>query len=436
MWSARRLAAPRTTSSAFLPAGGRRPVRQRRGRRTRDRARRRRRGPRGRDKLSLLAPVAALTVGALAGRAPPGRGGSVVVPLVVAGGYWYPRNLLAVGNPLPWTSLAGCSRRRRRRCRQDTGFSVAHYATDTPGRTFGPGLPRASAAVVADPRGRDPRPLCSRSAGARRPCDARAGGARVAAGISGHAREAAGPAGHPLGFAFNIRYAAPALALSLTSCRSRRRSRRAPAPCPAGNRVRSDRDPGTCGPRATYPPCSVSRRSRSVVRRLPPSRLAAVRGGRAARRDRRLSVAAPLPPRPLRVQPGVSALSRAWALFRAVHDARVGVAGTFGGFFTYPLIGLDDSNGVQYIASRGPHGSFTPIGSCPAWRTSVNAGHYRYVVTTPARDPWHPKPLSPRRRGAGPRPIPPAHVVYRVGAPAQLIAVFELGGPLNPAACA
>ena len=36
--------------------------------------------------------------------------------------------------------------------------------------------------------------------------------------------------------------------------------------------------------------------------------------------------------------PGVSYLAPVWALFRTVHDARVGVVGTFGGFFAYPLL--------------------------------------------------------------------------------------------------
>ena len=64
-----------------------------------------------------------------------------------------------------------------------------------------------------------------------------------------------------------------------------------------------------------------------------------------------------------------------WALFRTVHDARVGVVGTFGGFFAYPLYGVDDSNRVQYVAARGPHGSFTPIASCARGGPRSNADH-------------------------------------------------------------
>ena len=60
-------------------------------------------------KLSLLAPVLALTVGALA-LAPAARRRAARRPCgssrsVLAGGFWYVRNLIAVGNPLPWVSL-------------------------------------------------------------------------------------------------------------------------------------------------------------------------------------------------------------------------------------------------------------------------------------------------------------------------------------------
>jgi hypothetical protein len=59
-------------------------------------------------KLTLLAPILALTVGVVA-IAPRGRRlGTAALwfaPLILAGGFWYARNLIAVGNPLPWTSL-------------------------------------------------------------------------------------------------------------------------------------------------------------------------------------------------------------------------------------------------------------------------------------------------------------------------------------------
>jgi hypothetical protein len=135
-------------------------------------------------------------------------------------------------------------------------------------------------------------------------------------------------------------------------------------------------------------------------------------------------------------QPGVSALAHVWAFFRNVHRTRVAVVGTFGGFFSYPLFGIDDSNRVQYVGVRGPHGSFSAIRSCRQWRAALNAGHYRYVVTTPSRDPWRPKPLRPSPEGKWTAADPATHVVYTRRATGQRITVYELSGPLNPTACA
>ena len=122
-------------------------------------------------------------------------------------------------------------------------------------------------------------------------------------------------------------------------------------------------------------------------------------------------------------------------MFRTIHDARVGVVGTFGGFFAYPLAGLDDSNRLQYVGDRGPHGSFTPITTCARWRAQVNRAHLKYLITTPARDPWRPRVLSPSPETGWTATDPAAQPIYRVQALGQPIAVFRIRGPLNPAAC-
>ena len=254
---------------------------------------------------------------------------------------------------------------------------------------------------------------------------------------------AAGPAGQPVGFAFNLRYGAPALILSVTLL-------------PLAPALR--------GERAGYVLLAVFGAvlvATLIQARLWPARqlagvfavLAAValvcavyavsrRSGLAAIGAAALVVVIAGYPlqhhylhRRYAYQPGVSSLARTWAIFRGIHNARVGVVGTFGGFFSYPYFGLDISNPVQYVAARGPHGSFTPITSCPAWRRAVNAGHYRYLVTTPARDPWHPKPLQPSPEMGWTAGDPAAHLIYTRRATGQRIAVFALAGPLNPAGC-
>jgi hypothetical protein len=126
--------------------------------------------------------------------------------------------------------------------------------------------------------------------------------------------------------------------------------------------------------------------------------------------------------------PGVSSLAGLWAWFRGIHGARVALGGTFGSFFAYPLWGLDDSNGVQYVAAHGPHGSFTPISSCRAWWAALAAGRYRYVVTTPGRDPWHPSALMRSPESAWTATGPGAALVFRGTAGGRPLAVYELFG--------
>jgi hypothetical protein len=65
----------------------------------------------------------------------------------------------------------------------------------------------------------------------------------------------------------------------------------------------------------------------------------------------------------------------------------------------------------------------------------VNAGHFRYVVTTPGRDFWEPKLLVPSPEGRWTTSDPNARLIYSRRALGQEIAVFELRGPLDPNGC-
>jgi hypothetical protein len=269
---------------------------------------------------------------------------------------------------------------------------------------------------------------------------------------------AAGPLGHPTGFAFNLRYAAPALTLALVAL-----------PLAA--------EPG--GERALT--AALGALAILLVATLAESRLwpsgygggALLIGAAAAvvtlalGERGRLRSASASAPRRLRAlalasgsatllvagtafayvgerhyergryvyEPGVSSLSALWQWFRGVHHARVGLVGTFGGFFSYPLFGLDGSNRVDYIGRRGSHGSFAAIGSCRRWRTAVADGRFRYVVLTPGRDPWHPRRLEPSPEGAWTASDPAARLVFRSLAVGQPVSVYELRGRLDPAGC-
>ena len=159
-------------------------------------------------KLSMLAPAVALLVAVLLAERRP----RVAVAFIAAGGYWYLRNLIVVGNPLPWIDL-GVFATPAPPLQQHTGFAVAHYLPWT--GAFGSGLraglgplwPAILAAAVIGPA------LCLRER------TTRALGITALVSLIAYIvtpESAAGPDGHPLGFAFNLRYAAPALALGLT----------------------------------------------------------------------------------------------------------------------------------------------------------------------------------------------------------------------------
>ncbi len=408
-------------------------------------------------KLTALAPVLALTIGAIA-VSPAGRRRTAavlwIVPLLITGGFWYLRDLIAVGNPLPWVDVPGLATPAPA-LQQHTGFSIAHYLTSGHAwqAYFQPGLASGLgpwwyvivAMTIAGPL------LCVLSGADRM---LRMLGLVALASLLAYIvtpETAAGPEGQPLAFAFNLRYAAPVLALSLPLLPL--------APVLDGARRRSLLAAGLIAVLAAT----------LAQARLWPSRQAGGAVGIAvvvllgagaalvvARRPRRIALVPAVAALGLLViagtaagsrwqrhylhgryafQPGVSSLARVWAFFRSVHGARVGVAGTFGGFFSYPLFGVDDSNHVEYIGKRGPHGSFTAIGSCAQWRAAVNAGRFRYLVTTPARDPWHPKPLRPSPEERWTATDPAARLIYTRRATGQPISIYELHGPLDVESC-
>ncbi len=421
-------------------------------------------------KLTLLAPILALTVGVVA-IAPRGRrlgtAALWLAPLILAGGFWYARNLIAVGNPLPWTSLGGILATPAAPLQQHTGYSVAHYLTSSHlwSGFFEPALAAGLGrwwwavlvAAIAGPL------LCLLPERLGRNYDYVGVSSQAIVRMLGFVslfslatylitpETAAGPAGDPVGFAFNLRYLAPALTLSLAVL---------PLAPPLAGRVRPVVTvvlaillAGTIAQSRLWPSHHALGAVAIAVGAVLVLALAVatVRGARTRRAVPALAAVAlllvaagaaagyRLEDHYLRgryaYQPGVSSLAKVWALFRTVHDARVGVVGTFGGFFSYPLFGLDDSNRVTYVAQRGPHGSFTPIATCPRWRTAVNAAHLNYLVTTPSRDPWHPTVLSPSPETRWTASDPAAIPVFSELAEGQPVVVFRLRGPLDVARC-
>jgi hypothetical protein len=399
-------------------------------------------------KLTVLAAVLALTVGVIA-IAPRGKrratAGLWLGPLIVAGGFWYARNLVALGNPLPWTSFHGILPAPAAPLQQGTGYSVVHYLTTS---DFWPrfaqpalaaGLGRwwylILAAAIAGPL------LCL--AWPRADRLTRMLGFVALFSLAAYLitpETAAGPNGNPLGFAFNLRYLAPALTLSLAVAPLAPPLSQAPATRIALPVALAVVLAGTIAQPALWPDAHTAG---AIAIGAAAIALVALTGARLAV-VAAASLAIVIAGYPLQrhylheryvYRPGVSYLAPVWALFRNVHHAHVGIVGTFGGFLSYPLYGLDDSNRVQYVAAHGPHGSFTPIGTCAQWRAQLNSDHLDYIITTPARDPWHPRRLQPSPEERWTASDPAARPIYRKLATGQPIVVFRVRGSFDPAGC-
>jgi hypothetical protein len=113
----------------------------------------------------------------------------------------------------------------------------------------------------------------------------------------------------------------------------------------------------------------------------------------------------------------------AWA--NDVHDERIGFIGMFS---QYPLAGRDLSNYVQYVGRRAPRGAYEGLPDCRSWRTAVNSGEYSYVLTAPI---GFPVVQSAAWETGWTQSDPAAHLVMREGP----VSLFRLDGPLDPDGC-
>jgi len=375
-------------------------------------------------KLNFLLPAVVLVLG-LAFLAPTGRRWRALLvsllAVLAAGGYWYLRNLIHSGNPLPWFDSIGpiSLPAPEQALGGREGHSVLGYLTDGSvwSDWFLPGLHGGLTLLW---------PLIAVLAGAGlvlcvvswvRDRGAGQDAALFVAGLTGIAvvlswliapTSASGPEGVPRGFESGLRYLAPALVLGLSVL------------------------PAAILPRVTRRRSPIAEGARSASEHMGEGRRDRTRGPLVAAALALLAVIAigyPIQRHYLRERyanptfaaPGLNAAFK-WA--NGISNARIATTSTR----QYPLYGTDLSNHVQYIGEHQPHGGFTAPMSCRQWRRLLNAGDYDYAVTTRDRIETAKPPYPETTRwteGAGAEPIlrtPPT-------------VVFELKQALDPSAC-
>lgn len=411
-------------------------------------------------KLTVLATAAALTavVVLLAANGARLRAALTwMLPLLAGGSFWYLRNLIAVGNPLPQVQhlgpLALPGPERLQTARPD--FPIVHYATDATvwSHYFRPGLHEAFGdlwpLVLAAAIGGGVLAIMLRGKLLLRLL----GGAALF-GLAAYLvtpLSAAGEQGAPVAFAINIRFAIPALVIGL-------------ALLPLGRGL-DGRRAGWGLLAALLALLVVTDRADAVLRQperafgalvallavLVPAGLlfASRRGlldGRRAWAGFALlaiclvAIGYPVQRDYLRSRwhdfDSAQHMDSAYRWAAGVRDSRIGLAGTTIGFLGYGFYGKDLSNQVQYLGASDPHGSFNAIRTCAAFRRAVNAADLDYLVTGPFLNFAHQsRPIySPEANWV--RSNPALRVVNRDGSGKARVTVWKIDGRLAPRGCA
>ncbi|HEX6666752.1 MAG TPA: hypothetical protein VF081_09180 [Solirubrobacterales bacterium] len=375
-------------------------------------------------KLNFLLPAGVLVVG-LAVIAPRGWHWRALaasgLAALAGGGYWYLRNLVHTGNPLPWVDSLGpiSLPAPDQALGGREAHGVAGYLFDGTvwSDWFLPGLhdglwwlwPLLGAAALAGlilalfpSRGSFSTPDAQKE-----PC------VLVVAGLVGLATalawllaptSASGPDGIPRGFESGLRYLAPALVLGLALL---------PTVPLLRDRLFSLRSHFVPHSGRNY---DLTGRGWGIATVAGLVVVAALAGYPLQRHYLQGRYADPS-----FTTPGLNA-AFAWA--RDVSGARIATTSTR----QYPLFGTDLSNRVEFVGEERPHGGFEAPKTCRAYRRLLNEGDYDYVLASRDRIEAGKARYAPQARWTE---APEAEVILRK----PPTVVFKLSGPLDPSAC-
>jgi predicted membrane channel-forming protein YqfA (hemolysin III family) len=411
-------------------------------------------------RVTGLAMAAALTV-AVVVLAPTGRRvgafGWWFLPALAGGGFWYLRNLVAAGNPIPEVEKLGPISlphpERLQEGRPD--FSIAHYATDTGvwRHYFGPGLHEAFGALW---------PLVVFGAAAAALLALFHGRDRVVRWIGGVALfglfaylftplSAAGAEGEPVGFGINIRYVIPALLagivlVPLDRWFDGRRTQWGLLGVLVLVFLVTNRPDEALHDQARVFALLFVVLAVGVPALLLYARSWSTSGAVLTAALGALLLAVVVLGYPLQRHylegryantgleeeqiPGMD-LNKAYRWARDVDHASIGLAGTTAGFANYGFYGTDLTNRVLYLGQEGPHGAFNAIPTCAAFRTAVNDADLDYLVTAPFLNFLHPGSPIPSPEARWLRGETAVRPILREGK----VTVWKVSGPLDPDAC-
>jgi uncharacterized membrane protein YraQ (UPF0718 family) len=382
--------------------------------------------------------------------------GIFLAGVAVTAGFWFLRNLIHSGNPLPWLQeigpieLPGPGRGLEGR----DDYNVAHYVfpPDTEvWRDFFKAITNllgpvwflllggaALGAILALWR---PRSAAVRLGGA----------VTIAAGVAYlfTPLTAAGPEGEPLAFGINLRYVVPGLALglALVPLEPRLAPERWRLPLLGGGIAAllltsfySDSayiwsEPFTSVPVAALigallvggpvALAAMGRRRPALAAAAGAALALAVTGVGWERQDDYFEH------RYERAEDFRFQLDDAFRWAKETSSERIAVAGTSGAYSQYGLYGDELSNYVQYVGQTGANGNFTRIETCAGFREAVNAGDYDYLVTTPDLDLNDPRSARPSPERGWVDGDPAVEPILRVGR----VGVYRLSGELEPSGC-